>query len=46
MNSVPKTAANAPATIDCHFIETLSPAQPAPAIACHCGKTSGSFSLS
>src|SRR6516225_11914153 len=29
MNSVPKTDASAPATIDFHFIEPLSPTQPA-----------------
>src|SRR5215472_3957362 len=29
MNSVPKTDASAPATIDFHFIEALSPTQPA-----------------
>jgi hypothetical protein len=46
MNSVPKTDASAPATIDCHFIEPLSPLNPAPAIVCPCGKTSGRCALS
>jgi hypothetical protein len=37
MNSVPETDTSAPATIDCHFIEPLSPLN-RPTIARHCGE--------